>query len=231
MLNKFRENQSGLEAAYQKHIAAPRAAKAALSTQQRTSGTSRPSDLDDDAVIEKAGKAKNGDAFQRLMGGDWAGYKSQSEADQALMFMLAWWTGNNSDQMQRLFCASGLNETISRKPNPEAYLNRTIQAAIAGTSDTYQPRQQRQKAARAERKPEQAQQDGDDRPLIIWNEAQLPEIVNKTEDAIISANKSGKFTLIFQRGGILVRIGKAASIAIRRGTIKSPGTNVIPILN
>jgi len=201
--------------------------KVALPLQVGDSNASCLSRLNDATLLEKASKAKNGDVFQRLMSGECVGYNSQSEADLALLSILKFWTGNDSEQMKRIFCQSGLYETISRKSNPEDYLNRTIQAAIEKPGDTYKPRQGKRKTARAQGGQEQAQQSADNRSVITWNEANLPEIVHQAEDAMIAANCSGKNTLIFQRGGSLVRIGKATSTTTRCGAIKSPDANVI----
>lgn len=62
----------------------------------------------DRAVLQKAGAAKNSAKFQRLWSGDWNGYKSQSEAEYALCYMLAYWTNNDRGQMDRLFRHSKL---------------------------------------------------------------------------------------------------------------------------
>src|SRR5262249_49549523 len=64
--------------------------------------------LDDDDIIAKASRAKNGDLFSRLWAGNTSGYTSPSEADQALTNLLAFWAGKDSDRMDRLFRKSGL---------------------------------------------------------------------------------------------------------------------------
>jgi hypothetical protein len=65
--------------------------------------------LADDEVIEKAHSAKNGAAFSKLWDGRWEGdFGSQSEADLALCCKLAFWTGKNREQVERLFRQSGL---------------------------------------------------------------------------------------------------------------------------
>ncbi len=65
---------------------------------------------DDGKLIELAGKAKNGKKFTALMSGDWQGqgYKSQSEADAALVSLLMYWTGNDRPRSEELFRSSGL---------------------------------------------------------------------------------------------------------------------------
>jgi len=195
---------------------------AVLSPQSSASVTSRPSGLDDETLLEKATKAKNGAVFQRLMNGDWTGYPSQSEADDALMGRLAWWTGNNPDQMRRLFCTSGLYTTIARKPNQDAYINRTIQHAISKTTDTYQPRQKKQRVARPQRVPEQAQQAGDGRTAIKWDDSQIHVIIETVQDILVDKWQRGETPILYRRPEGVVRIGKvdrnsvASSFGVRR---------------
>jgi len=73
-------------------------------------GPSEVSDLSDVALLEKAGKAKNGPKFSSLWAGDWqgAGFSSQSEADLSLAGSLWFWTGGDAARADRLFHQSGL---------------------------------------------------------------------------------------------------------------------------
>jgi len=65
--------------------------------------------LGDDEILEKARSSKNGAAFAALWEGRWqAEHGSQSEADLALCCKLAFWTGKDRGQMDRLFRQSGL---------------------------------------------------------------------------------------------------------------------------
>jgi len=66
-------------------------------------------DLDDKELLEKAFNAKNGDKFKRLWEGDISDYPSHSEADLALMSLLAFWTNCDRHRMERLFSKSGLD--------------------------------------------------------------------------------------------------------------------------
>jgi DNA-binding MarR family transcriptional regulator len=65
---------------------------------------------DDEALLEKARRARNGAAFEALWRGDWRslGYPSQSEADLALCGRLAFWTAGDAERIDRLFRRSGL---------------------------------------------------------------------------------------------------------------------------
>jgi primase-polymerase (primpol)-like protein len=63
--------------------------------------------LSDDEIISLASQAVNGDKFLRLMQGDISGYPSQSEADEALRFLLAFYT-KDFNQIDRIFRQSKL---------------------------------------------------------------------------------------------------------------------------
>lgn len=65
-------------------------------------------ELDDEEVVERAEAALNGEKFKQLMGGDWSEYKSQSEADLALCSILAFHTGGDREQIDRIFRESRL---------------------------------------------------------------------------------------------------------------------------
>jgi len=70
---------------------------------------------DDASVIGKALSALNGDKFRALYEGDWESlYASQSEADFALVDIVAFYT-QNRDQIARIFRASKLGERDKAK--------------------------------------------------------------------------------------------------------------------
>lgn len=100
----------------------------------------RGNDLDDTALLAKAKGAANGQKFTRLYRGDTVGYASQSEADMALCSILAFWTGGDATQIDRLFRDSGL---IRGKwdevhfSDGATYGERTIERAIARTQEFY----------------------------------------------------------------------------------------------
>jgi len=64
--------------------------------------------LTDEEIIQKAPMAVNGGKFKKLWNGAWEDYPSQSEADLALCGQLAFWTGHNPEQLDRLFRQSQL---------------------------------------------------------------------------------------------------------------------------
>lgn len=96
--------------------------------------------LDDKELLEKASRAKNGHDFDVLWRGDTAGYSSPSEADLALCNALAFWTGCDQAQMDRLFRSSGLFRPKWARPRGDStYGEMTIQKAISGCTETYSP--------------------------------------------------------------------------------------------
>lgn len=97
--------------------------------------------LDDSELIQRASEAANGHLFSRLWSGGWTGYPSQSEADQALCNLLAFWTGRDTARIDRLFRQSGLfrPKWDRNAGGGQSYGQKTIAAAIAGCRETYQP--------------------------------------------------------------------------------------------
>ena len=71
--------------------------------------TARRVVLTDEQVLEKARTAQNAEDFTVLWEGRWQDkFASQSEADLALCCALAFWTGRDREQMDRLFRQSAL---------------------------------------------------------------------------------------------------------------------------
>ncbi|GAB7120077.1 phage NrS-1 polymerase family protein [Natrinema pallidum] len=99
-------------------------------------------DLEDEELLEKATNASNGTKFERLWNGNTVGYDSQSEADMALCYLLAFWTGGDHTRVDQLFRQSGL---LREKwddvhyADGSTYGEKTIERAIANTSEFYDP--------------------------------------------------------------------------------------------
>lgn len=99
-------------------------------------------DLDDQEIIDKARNCKSGNLFSMLYSGAWQGlFPSQSEADLAFCNQLAFWTGRNEAQMDRIFRSSGLmRPKWDERRGIETYGNITIGKACAACVDVYEPR-------------------------------------------------------------------------------------------
>lgn len=101
--------------------------------------------LDDETIIKKAKRAKNGALFERLMDGNYSDYLSsttnepdQSAGDLALCNMLAFWCSKDPNQIDRIFRSSGMmREKWDRPTAGSTYGALTIQRAIDGVTDTY----------------------------------------------------------------------------------------------
>ena len=116
-------------------------ASAAKVKKKSTSHPGRP--LADDELLDLAKGSKDGDSFKALWDGLWQGsYPSQSEADFALCRKLAFWSGRNEAQVDRLFRQSGLfREKWDRKHNADGstYGETTVSRACEGARETYTP--------------------------------------------------------------------------------------------
>lgn len=99
-------------------------------------------DLDDADIIDKARSCRSGSLFSILYAGQWEGlYSSQSEADLALCNMLAFWTGRNETQMDRIFRSSGLmRKKWDTRRGSNTYGNMTISKACAACYEVYEPK-------------------------------------------------------------------------------------------
>jgi putative DNA primase/helicase len=96
-----------------------------------------PVDVDDQELLGRALRADDGGKFKRLWNGDTSAYDGDdSRADQALCNKLAFWTGRDAGRIDSLFRASGL---YRGKWERASYRKRTIEAAIAKTTDVYTP--------------------------------------------------------------------------------------------
>jgi AAA domain len=94
----------------------------------------RHGELTDEEVIRLAGKARNSAKFEALYRGDATGYDSHSEADQALISLLAFYT-QDEEQLDRLYRQSGLyRNKWTERPD---YRRRTTQRALSNLTETY----------------------------------------------------------------------------------------------
>ena len=87
--------------------------------------------LSDDELLSWARNSKNGAKFSTLYDdGDCSGYPSESEADGALLVLLAFWTGEDKARMTRLFGGSALGKRGKCADRPE-YVAGSVASAIS----------------------------------------------------------------------------------------------------
>jgi primase-polymerase (primpol)-like protein len=125
-------------------------------TQGATAAAGANRSLPDDALLQKAREAKNGDKFSRLWDGDTSGYDSHSEADMALCSMLAFWTGGDARRVDRLFRDSELLRPKwdeQHFADGSTYGEKTIRRAIAHVDEFYEPADSEVAATDGERTP------------------------------------------------------------------------------
>lgn len=108
---------------------------------RKASGT--PMEMTDDELLEKAKASEDGEAFAALLEGQWQhAFQSQSEADMAFCRKLAFWSGKNREQMERIFRASGLFRSKWDEKHTAAgttYGEETLNKAIESTENIYSP--------------------------------------------------------------------------------------------
>lgn len=97
--------------------------------------------LTDEQVISHAAASESGEKFNALMEGRWEeGYDSQSDADMALVSILAFWCGNVEEQIDRIFRSSGLMRgKWDRQTGDSTYGAITIRNAVSTNDAIYTP--------------------------------------------------------------------------------------------
>ncbi len=95
------------------------------------------STLEDREIPKRIMQSRHGEKFARLWRGVLGSYESHSNADLALCGILAFWTGGDQAQIERLFSQSGLcRPKWTKRPD---YRERTIKKALAGKTEFYTP--------------------------------------------------------------------------------------------
>lgn len=96
-----------------------------------------PITLDDQDVLRRMFASRNGAQLARLYHGQ-HGYASQSDADMRLAGALAFWTGRDAPQIDRLFRASGLmRDKWNTRRGESTYGAATIAMACANCTTTF----------------------------------------------------------------------------------------------
>ena len=96
----IRDRSQELATFHARHFAEPIGARA-------TDASGHPSELSDEEVVRLIRGAKNAAKFEALWQGDISGYASHSEADQALVSLLAFYT-QDENQLDSLYRQSAL---------------------------------------------------------------------------------------------------------------------------
>ena len=104
-----------------------------------------PSNISDNELIEKIQNSRFGTEFMNLYNGDMSAYKNDhSSADMALCQILAFWTGCDKAQMDRIFRSSALmRPKWDQRRGRDTYGNLTLDNAISGQRDVYTPAKER----------------------------------------------------------------------------------------
>lgn len=102
---------------------------------------SSPHSLSDYELIEKIRNSQQGTDFMNLYNGDMSKYgNDHSAADMAMCKILAFWTGCNAEQMDRIFRSSRLmRDKWDRRWGDGTYGSHTIEGAISTQRDAYNP--------------------------------------------------------------------------------------------
>ena len=111
------------------------------------------SKLTTDQIVQKIQQSRQFAKFNALMDGNTTSYGSQSEADIALCSIIAFWTQDTST-IDAIFRQSDLMRPKwdeVHKPPKTTYGQMTIDKALSGKTETYQPRQSTEQRRRSRR--------------------------------------------------------------------------------
>jgi len=142
---------------------------------------------DDEALIQRASAAKNGDRFKKLWSGDTSLHADDhSGADQALCNLLAFWTGKDAARMDRMFRRSGLfREKWDERRGDRTYGRMTIDCAVTDCAEVFSPRAGRTRTGEA------PASNGDGEPLDDGIQAvALGEHDPKTKRLVLSPRRT-----------------------------------------
>lgn len=174
-----------------------------------------PADIADDEILARARAAKNGAKFNALWSGDITGYPSQSEAELALVAMLAFWTGPDPNRLDALFRRSGLmRDKWAELRGGSTYGRNTIDAALAGAHEFYEWPSESSGSPRAA---------STALPTIIVVPGRLPEVASEAEAILAQRTRP----LIYQRERELVRVIRTEAFGNSDGIERPQGSALI----
>lgn len=128
MPNEIHAREAELEAWHLDVFGPPPAAKPALTAPRN------PVAIGDAELLVKARSAANGEKLWALWNGDYSAYGSPSEADAALIRLLAYWTGPDQSRLDQLFRSSGL---MRDKWDRENYRSHTFDFVLSDMAEFY----------------------------------------------------------------------------------------------
>ena len=106
----------------------------------KTKHSQKPVILSQNEILDAMFRSRTGQKIRSLFDGDWSGYQSQSQADQALANYLAFFTGKDPVMMDSLFRQSRLiRDKWDEMRGESTYGQMTIQEALNGCNDVYKP--------------------------------------------------------------------------------------------
>lgn len=104
------------------------------------------SHMDVSEVLSRIRDSKQASKFDALYGGSSDGYASASEADAAMLFMLAFWCQRDSDLLTHVALSSRrVRDKWFSKRGGVTWLDQQIQKAIGSCSETYSPKDEPEK--------------------------------------------------------------------------------------
>jgi hypothetical protein len=187
--------------------------------------SSTPTNSSDAELIELARRANNGAKFSALYDGNVDAYASGSEADLALAGMLAFWTGPHPERIETLMRASALRrDKWDTLRDGVTYLRRTIDKALEGKSEFYEPGRSGTASRPSVANSHSAQGEPIDwpEPLNLFSELVAPPYQADSVPAVLSDYAAG----YAQATGIDPSITLGAAVVAAAGAI-SDGFSIV----
>ncbi len=140
------QDQIALEEIYHKYVQSLTASEPPTKPAKKQASPSVTFSPNDSELLKIISKSKQGADFDLLFSGDMSAFgNDHSRADLSLCQKLAFWTAKSPEQMDRLFRLSGLmRPKWDEKRGAKLYGQMTIDKAIAGTLNVYEPKGKKQ---------------------------------------------------------------------------------------
>jgi putative DNA primase/helicase len=163
---KLRADVEARRDASSRKVSVPRSATKAATAAKINSGTGNRTD---EEILILARESRNSAQFEALMSGDLSGHKNDhSGADLALCGQLAFWTGCDAEQMDRIFRTSGLyRKKWDSRRGLGTYGEQTVQLAIENCAEVYE---------------------GSDPANDVWKERMRAKMLSKSAQKLSNSN-------------------------------------------